>query len=700
LIGFLGVAIGAGYIGWLDFRVRHELEARRWVLPARVYARALRLYPGMSLSPAAMVEELNAAGFRRVRRARRPGSYDRDASEFRIATRRFAFADGVEPARRLGLRFDGRRLSVLTSNGRPIRSARLTPALIGHLYADGREDRVLVKIAQVPKIFIAILLATEDRRFWTHHGVSPLAIARAAWVNLRAGATLQGGSTITQQLAKNLFLSSERTWRRKLNEALIALILDARYAKKDILQAYLNQVFLGQQGRRGIYGFGLAARFYYGRRLAELDLPEMAMLVGLVRGPSYYDPRRHPRRALARRNVVLQILRDRRVVSARVVAAAQARPLAVLANPPTGAGSYPAFLDLVRRQLRRDYRAGDLRSRGLRIFTTLDPYAQAIAERALSSRLGALERHRKGVTGLQGAVIVTARETGEVLAVVGDRAPRRRGFNRALDALRPIGSLVKPAVYLAALEEPGRYRLDTLIEDRPLRLRGVRGESWRPRNYDGRAHGAVPLYLALAHSYNLATVRLGLDVGLSKVIGALRRLGLRRPLNAYPSLLLGAVDLTPIDVATMYQTLAEGGFRTPLRAIRAVSDGQGRTLARYGLVRNREFAAAPAAEIVRAMQAVMEEGTGRSAYRRLPGARGLAGKTGTTDGLRDSWFAGFDQKRLAVVWVGRDDNRPSGLTGASGALRVWTDFMAGVGTRPLRVATPPAAESGLRTASR
>jgi len=374
-------------------------------------------------------------------------------------------------------------------------------------------------------------------------------------------------------------------------------------------------------------------------------------------------------------------MRRQGLIDARTEARARARPLGVLARPGDATVAHPAFLDLVGRQLRRSYREEDLRSRGLRVFTTLDPQVQDAAERALERRLARLEQGAR--RALEGAVVVTAPASGEVLAVVGSRHPRARGFNRALDARRPIGSLVKPVIYLAALERAGGYRLDTLIADRPIRVRSPGGKSWRPRNYDGRSHGEVPLYLALARSYNLATVRLGLALGLERVVAKLRALGVERPLPRLPSLLLGSLELTPFEVTGLYQTLAAGGFRIPLRAIRAVTDERGRPLRRYRLEVVRAAEPGAVAELVRAMQAVMSEGTARGVYRRLPPGLGLAGKTGTTDGLRDSWFAGFDGARLAVVWVGRDDNRPSGLSGASGALRVWTDLLAALGPRPL-----------------
>ena len=488
--------------------------------------------------------------------------------------------------------FEGGRLVSLSDGTRPIALARLDPAEIAQIYPAHREDRILVSLEEVPPLLVGGLLAVEDRDFFSHHGISPRGIARAMLANLRAGAAVQGGSTLTQQLAKNFFLTPKRSLSRKFNEALLALLLEARYEKPDILEAYLNEVFLGQRGRRAIHGFGLAAWYYYRRPLKELRIEELALLIGLVKGPSYYNPYRHPERARGRRNTVLDLMVKQAVIKRAEGERARARPLGV--SPPSGSSrsSYPAFVDLVRRQLRRDYDAESLRSEGLRIFTTFDPMVQASAEAALSEEVARLE----AVSGagdsapLQGALAVTATGTGEVLALVGSRNPSDFGFNRALDAVRPIGSLAKPAVYLAALAHPDRYTLASRVSDAPVRVADEAGGDWVPRNYDGRSHGRVPLYEALAKSYNQATVRVGMDVGVDEVARYLHRLGVRRRLGAYPAMMLGAFDLSPVEVAQMYHTLASGGFRVPLRAIREVTDARGRKLSRYGVSVSRGVA--------------------------------------------------------------------------------------------------------------
>ena len=516
--------LGFAWLAWLDLDMRAKFEGKRWSLPARIYARPLELFAGARLEPAEFEHELALAGYHRTNEPRRPGSYRRDGTRFRLIAREFSFWDGNETERTLNLRFEGDRLVSLSDGGRPVALARLDPAEIAQIYPAHREDRILVSLGEVPPLLVKGLLAVEDRDFSSHYGISPRGIARAAVANLRAGGTVQGGSTLTQQLAKNFFLTPKRSLWRKANEALLALLLEARYEKTEILEAYLNEVFLGQRGRRAIHGFGLAAWYYYRRPLQELRSEELALLIGLVKGPSYYNPHRHPERARARRDTVLALMVEQGVISAAEGKAALRRPLGLGEAPGASRSSYPAFVDLVRRQLRRDYDAESLRSEGLRIFTTLDPSVQASAEQAMSEQVAKLEAAR-GVHGarLQGALAVSATGTGEVLAVVGSRDPDDFGFNRALDAVRPIGSLAKPAVYLAALAHSERYTLASQVSDAPVRVEGTTGSAWTPANYDGRSHGRVALYEALARSYNQATVRIGLDIGVDEVADYLRR---------------------------------------------------------------------------------------------------------------------------------------------------------------------------------
>jgi len=412
-------------------------------------------------------------------------------------------------------------------------------------------------------------------------------------------------------------------------------------------------------------------------------------LVAVIKGPSYYDPRRHPERALKRRNLVLSLMKEQGLIKESVYEKARRSKIQLIPKQGTSASDYPAYLDLVRRQLRRDYRDEDLRTEGLQIFTAFDPHVQWQAERAMSKRIKALEKQKQlPAKKLQGAAIVTAIDNGEVLAVVGDRTPRNSGFNRALDAVRPIGSLMKPAVYLSALEKREQYTLASLLDDTRLVMKESNGKEWQPANYDKKYHGQVLLQDALIHSYNISTVRLSQQVGLDTIAENLKRLGVFRKVHHYPSLPLGTVALSPVEVAQMYQVFAAGGFYSPLRSIREVMDARGKPLQRYPLTVKQVFDPSDIYLLNHALRAVVEEGTARSLRSRLPGDLIVAGKTGTTDDLRDSWFAGFSGAHMAVVWMGMDDNKAAGLTGASGAMQAWADIIKGINTHPLFLSPP------------
>lgn len=739
LLGALG--LGA-YMLYLDAVIRAEFDQKRWAMPAKVYARPLELFESMALSADAFAEELKLLRYRDVncpeapppppddnkRRLKRKappkpqvcapppnggesptksGSYARNGEVFEVATRNFTFWDATEPARRLRLTFAGNILVEIASLDGQEKPGllRLDPPEIAGIYPSHYEDRILLKGEDLPPALVDILLAVEDRSFFEHAGINPKGIFRAMVANLRAGRTVQGGSTLTQQLVKNLFLSNERTFKRKINEVLMAILIDSRYGKNEILEAYSNAIYLGQDGSRAIHGFGLASQFYFGEALEELDLHQIALLVGLIKGPSLYDPRKHPEWAKERRALVLDIMAEQNLISLEDAQAAKELALDVTPKTASGITAYPAFLDLVQRQLRQYYKADDLLSEGLRVFTTLDPRTQAVAENILASQLPELEKTQRQSRPLQGAAVITDTQNGEVLALVGDREPKTLGFNRALDAKRLAGSLIKPVVYLTALEQPARYTLMTLLKDSPL-VYTSGGRRWTPANYDKRYHGRVALRDALARSYNIPAVRVGLDMDVINVIEMLRRLGFQRDLKPYPSLLLGALDASPFEIAQVYASIASGGFRIPLRAIREVTDANGQSLQHYSLDVEKAVEPGPAYLITHAMQRVVSAGTASAVKSKLSPELNLAGKTGTTDDYRDSWFAGFSGNRLAVVWLGRDDNKPTGFSGSSGALRVWIDLMAGLALEPLD--TPPPADvemvrvdprSGLRLGS-
>lgn len=662
------------YVLYLDQVVQTKFEGKRWSVPSRVYARALELYPQKQLTADKLLAELKLIGYQPSADGLALGTYLRQGRQFVVTTRAFRHWDSVEPGRSIALKFNHKQLLSVddSETAEPLSLVRLEPMLIGIIHPAHREDRILVRLDDLPLKLTLALQAVEDRKFASHHGVDFRGIARAAWANLRAGKVVQGGSTLTQQLVKNFFLNRERSLTRKINEAIMSLLLELRYEKKDILEAYANEIYLGQDGKRAIHGFGLAAQFYFNKPPQELTLPESVLLVAILRGPTYYNPRRHPDRALDRRNQLLEIIWRDGLIDRQQAQAAKAAPLGVTPKPNLGSNRYPAFIALVKRQLQQDYRDEDLRSEGMRIFSSLDPVIQQVAEKALITNIKRLER-QPGL--LEGGVVVTRLGSAEVSAVVGGRNPRFNGFNRALDIQRPVGSLLKPALYLTALSQPHRYTLASLIDDAPLKLKQSDGSVWSPANYDHKNHGKVLLAEALTHSYNQAAVRLGLELGLGQVVETIQELGIDKNIPPYPAVMLGSLELAPLQIAQMYQTLADDGFYTPLRAVRAVLDANHRPLNRYPLDTEHRFAPEQIFLVNETLRMALRQGTGRSVGQDLPNRLSLAGKTGTTDDLRDSWFAGFGSDYLGVVWLGNDDNAVTGLTGGSGALPVWADIM-------------------------
>ena len=682
----------AAWVLWLDYRVQSEFAGKRWSLPARVYASPAEIYAGQAQTADNIEKLLVRSGYRKAPSSAQPGHYTRTASHIEFMQREFHYWDGRRDSRlvRVSVR-DGKVREIRDMTGQAVLPlARIEPELIGRIYPDNFEDRILVSYDDVPPELIRALLAVEDRNFFSHIGIDPRGMLRALYHNILNRKLEQGGSTITQQLVKNFFLSPERTLARKASEIVMACLLERRYAKEEILGAYINEVYLGQQGRRSVHGFGTAAEFYFARPLNELRLHQFALLAGMVKGASRYNPRRHAERARQRRNLVLDLMLQQGYLDEAAWRQARGRPLDLSARPRWVSGKHPAFLQLVRNQLLRDYAIGDLRNRGLRIFTTLDTERQESAELVLQQQLRRLERAGSLDAGtLQAASIFVRTSSGAVLSLAGDRNAENAGFNRALHARRPIGSLVKPFVYYTALSDPRRYSLVTGVSDTDISVRLADGSSWSPDNYDGRNHGRVSLLEALAKSYNKATVRLGREVGLERVVDTLNQAGVSGPVEPFPSLLLGSLELTPFQVGQLYQTLANGGFLVPLNSIREVLDSNGNALRRYGLDMRQALQGEAVFLTAFMMVQAVERGTGRGLRRIIPEQVPVAGKTGTTNDLRDSWFAGFGDDVTGVVWLGRDDNLPTRFTGAGGALQVWGHMVKRQDFRSIDLLPPP-----------
>jgi len=682
VLGSLAAVLLFGiWLVYLDAKVRAEFDGKKWALPAKVYARPLTLYPGKSLSAEQLRAELQWADYTRSSGASRVGSYDERGERWFIYRRAFPFWDGAEATRRLSVRIHDGHITELTDGQGDVALVRLEPQYIGGIFPAHNEDRELIKLSEAPAQLVAALIVTEDKAYFDHWGVSARGIARAMMANMRAGGMVQGGSTLTQQLVKNFFLTNERSLQRKIQEALMALLLERHYSKEEILQAYLNEVYLGQAGRRAIHGFGLASRFYFGKPLNELQTSEIAMLVGLVKGASFYNPRRNPERAKERRDLVLGLMEENGIISTAERIRAQGQSLETASPRRAGQREYPAFLELAKDQLQRNYRLADLQSEGLHIFTTLDPWVQHAVEDAAANQLSLLERRQPELRDqLETAAVITSVDGGEIRALLGSRKAEFFGFNRAIAAQRSIGSLAKPAVYLAALES-GRYHWGSLLDDGPVTVAGPSEQLWQPKNYDHQSHGEVPMIDALARSYNQATARLGMQVGLQNVVAEFAKLGVEQPLPPYPSLLLGAISMSPLDVAHMYQTIASQGFVMPLRTIEAVTTASGETLSSYAIQGEQAYDPNMIQWLRYGLEQVAERGTAKALGQSF-GVR-LAAKTGTSDDQRDAWLAGFDNRHLGVIWVGRDDNQPMPYTGSSAALPIWRDTFKRVGVEPL-----------------
>ena len=608
-------------------------------------------------------------------------------NSFEIKTRDFIFWDGEEKSHIVRVSIEDNIVTELIDiySGNSVDLVRFDAGYLTGIFPAHAQDRVLLRLDDVPDMFIKMLLLIEDRRFFTHWGVDPLSIARALVVNLYSGQTVQGGSTLTQQLVKNLFLTRDKTLIRKINEAFMSFLLELHYDKKLILETYLNEIYLGQDGRRSIHGFGLASEFYFGKSLKQLSIDEMAILIAMVKGASYYNPKRNPGHVLERRNVVLNAMQKNGLITARQSEKLSKKPVVTVKHARSGL--YPAFIDLVKLQLQQDYQPEDLSSDGLRVFTTLDPYIQFKTEQAVIKTLPQLSNDKE----LQAAAVVVSPSNGDLLAVVGGRKPSYKGFNRALNAERQIGSLIKPVIYLTALQEPSRYTLASILDDSEFIYNIPNQENWQPQNYDKKYHGDVTLYEALLKSYNVPAVRTGLDVDLDNVIKTLSALGYQKPVSAFPSLTLGAMNMSPLDVANIYQTFANNGFHSPLRSVHAVLDKERKPLERYSLEVDNQVKPEAMALVNSALIDVAKYGTAKRLAKQLP--LQVAGKTGTSDDLRDSWFAGFSGDVMAVVWTGFDDNRPTTLTGSSGAMKIWKNLFTDVAYKPYQLPAIPGMES-------
>lgn len=667
-------AIIAVYGVYLDQKIKDRIDGNVWDLPAAVYGQIIDLEPDSEYSLKNVISLLNGAQYRQQQiKTTRPGEFVVSDGSIEIYRRPFVFPDGEEQAFRVKITFYDGRIDRMTNldTGRDFGLLKIDPKLITMLRSRGGEQRLFTPLKSIPDSLIQSLIATEDRRFYEHGGISLPSIARALYVNLTTGRT-EGGSTLTQQTVKNLFLSNERSIIRKIHEAYMALILDARYSKERILELYLNEVYLGQSGDEEIHGFPLASVYYFGRPVNELTLDQQALLVGMVKGASYYNPWTQPKRALERRNIVLKIMQDQSIIDADLYNLLSRRPLSAL--PKGGVISpQPAFMQVVRNELRKQLGDKADNLSGMKIFTTFDPIAQNAAEKAVVTEI---ERLRNSTDkNLEAAMVVVSRETGEIRAIVGSAEPEYAGYNRAWLTRRSIGSLAKPSTYLTALGLPNQYQLNTWLQDEPLSIELPNGTVWEPRNFDNQFRGNVMLIDALKSSLNVPSVNLGMALGLDASKNTLQALGVApERIPNLPSRLLGSIELTPIETAQMFQTITNNGQRSDLAILRYVLSDKGDLV--YQSYPKQIQAVSPQSAYLTtyAMQQVVDSGTSRSLKPKY-GQFKLAAKTGTSNDSRDSWFAGIDGQNIAIIWVGLDDYSPMTLTGSSGALKVYSRFL-------------------------
>ncbi|WMS93802.1 penicillin-binding protein 1B [Pseudoalteromonas sp. HL-AS2] len=677
----------AFYFIYLDAKITRQFEGNKWQLPAQVYARSMAFYPGQFLSSQEVIWELERLNYSAVNRLSHTGQYVKTANSIKIYRRDFEFYDALEQAHIIELRFAGQKVaSIKDKFGRRLNNARLEPVQIARIGNDSKQDREFVPLDKFPAMLKDTLLVVEDRNFYQHHGVSVFSILRALYSNIRAGRTVQGGSTLTQQLAKNIYLTRERSLTRKINEAFIALILDYRYSKDQILEAYLNEVYLGQSYNQGVHGMGLAAEFYFSKPVDELEYDQIALLVAMVKGPSYYNPRRYEERTMERRDLVLRLMVEDKLLSTNEYRAALKRPLNIAPMKASLQKSYPGYLELVNRELKQLLPDQNVLDAGVRVFTYFDLQKQTAMEESIQASLPYLEK-RPNTRALEAAMISVNVEKGGVSALVSGRDVRYSGFNRVLDTKRNIGSLVKPAVYLSALQLP-HYNLATLLDDSPVQVTNEQGKVWQPENYDRQFRGAIPLYKAFSRSINIPAVNLGLDVGVDKVANTLRGLGAQGRINEYPSLLLGALEMSSFEVAQLYTTIAADGEYRKLTAISALTDSIGKVLYKHEVKSEPRFAKDAMYMTKYAMKRVTKDGTAKRLNLHFPSIQ-LAGKTGTSNDLRDSWFAGFDQNTVTVAWLGRDDNKSTGLTGSVGALETYIRYLKPLNPEAIADTRPP-----------
>ena len=683
LLLFLGLAV------YVYRQSIGKFELRRLSLPTRVFADAVPLTAGTAMSSDDLLTKVDRLGYREAKSGvAQPGDFARGGDQVDVYLRAFVHPPtGSYPAQPVRITFNNGAIASVVSLRDHSNSPRaaLEPELLTSILSDQLENRRPVTLDQVPQTLQDAVVVTEDIRFWHHPGIDPIGMFRAFFRNIRAGGIAEGASTLTQQLVKNYYLTTERTYKRKIVEIFMAVALDAKYSKREILEAYLNDIYLGRNRSISIIGVGEASHFYFGKPVTDLSVPEVALLAGMLRSPGNYSPFANPDRAVQRRNTVLGLMLNNQKIDQATYQKAVATPLPQRPyRDRSGLGSIPFYVDRVLFEMARDYGIKDVKGRGLQIYTAIDFAAQDAASRTLAAGLAALEKNNRRLRRddpqkmLQGVLIHVDVPTGEIRALVGGRNYDVNQFNRALYSKRLIGSLIKPFVYLTAFE-PSLSQQNitpaTLVSDTRFVLKRRFADDWSPRNYDDNYHGTVTVQEALEQSLNSASVRIGLASGLDGIIRTMHTLGVNTDVDNNPALLLGATGIPPVEMADAYSTIARIGSRLPLRSIRYVTNDRGKVISTGDDIKPVQvFPARDTFILVNTMKGPVDRGT---AYvvRRMGFKKIAAGKTGTTNDKRDAWFIGFTPQTLALTWVGFDDNTPVGLAGGEGAAPIWARYM-------------------------
>ncbi len=685
--GLLCIVLGSIWVVHLDRQIVERFSGKKWGFPSKLYSDTLRIKRGQLLEATHVWERLDKLGYRRTNELpSHKGEFYRGADYVEIYLRDFQYPDRQVSGYPLAIELDEGQIARLFDKRSPSKAlafAEIEPELIGGLYDTYWEERQIVTLDQVPQSLIDAVIITEDKRFYSHIGIDPIAVCRALLANIRARRIVQGASTLTQQFVKNYFLHNRRTMWTKIQGAVMAVLLERRYSKKEILEAYLNEIYFGQRGIQGIYGVGEASTFYFGKHVEHLTLEESALLAALIRAPSMYAPHKHPDLIRSRRNHVLKRLLLSGMITEDDYKRASNAPVNVRSHTPQ-LNEAPFFSDHVVEELAKDFSIDFLTSEGLRIFTTLDPELNRASQRILAQKLSDLEErmhaHLKDAEGtrepLQGCVVVIEAATGHIKALIGGRSYQKGAMNRATQAKRQPGSLFKPFVYLTALERGGRngeqFTLTSLLNDEPLTVRYDHKE-WSPRNFNDYYLGNVRFRKALEMSLNCATVSLSQKVGLSGIIATARAMGLSTPIEPLPSLVLGAFEAIPLELAAAYGALAHEGILSPPRSIKTIADREGRLLAQPQKQQKRAVSPQSAFLTTYVLKGVLQSGTARAVRDQITFP--AAGKTGTTNNYQDAWFCGYTPDYVVLVWVGFDRPRSTGFTGAQAALPIWVDIM-------------------------